>query len=481
MSQALTRLKWAAASCTAALGGLALMPEPAAAHGLVGRADLPIPAWLFGWAAALVLLVSFVALATLWKDPQLEADDDFRPLPEWLSFPLVNPVTEAFAALAGVALLALIVWSGLAGVQTPQENFAPTFIYVLFWVGLVPLSIAFGDLFRAFNPWRAIGRAAGFVASRTKGRTRTPFRYPVWLGRWPAAAGLLGFAWIELAYSNGDDPSTLAIAALVYTAITLIAIACFGTQAWISRGEAFSVYFNLFSRLSPLTTREGRLGLRRPLSGIAALEPLPGTVALLVVMIGNVMFDGASEGKPWVDVAPDIQDFFVDLGFSLGTSLELTFSVGMMIALAIVTTVYTIGVAGVRAIDHRPTVSVTRKFVHSLVPIAAVYVLAHYFSLLAYNGQAIASLSSDPLGKGWDLFGTAGSTIDYGIVGATAIWYVQVGTLVAGHVCGLLLSHDRALVLYGKARAATTSQYCMLAVMVAFTTFGLFLLSQANR
>jgi hypothetical protein len=475
------RLPRIAVTFAAVLGAFLAVPVPAAAHGLTGRADLPIPEWLFAWAAAIVLVASFVSLAVLWKSPQLEDHDGFRPLPERLSHILLNGVTEAFAALLGVVLLVLTVWSGLAGVQAPQENFAPTFVYVVFWVGLVLLSIAFGDVFRAFNPWRAIGRGAGFVTRRLTGRMQPPFRYPGWLGRWPAAAGLLGFAWLELAYSRGDDPSTLAVAVLVYTAITLVAMACFGTEAWISRGEAFSVYFNLLSRISPLTVERGRLGLRRPLSGMSTLEPLPGTVALLIVMIGNVMFDGASEGDPWVGIAPDIQSVFVDLGFSLTTSLELTFSVGLLIALGIVTAIYAIGVAGVRAIDHRPTVTVARSFVHTLVPIAAVYVLAHYFSLLAYNGQAIAFLSSDPLGNGWDLFGTAGGTIDYGIVGATVIWYVQVGVLVAGHACGLVLSHDRALALYGKADSATASQYWMLAVMVAFTTAGLFLLSQANR
>jgi hypothetical protein len=453
---------------------------PPIAHGLVGRADLPIPAWLFGWAAAVVLIVSFVGLAALWQRPQLE-ENGVRPLGRRLSSALVNPVTDAIAGLVGVALLVLTVWSGLAGVQEPQDNFAPTFVYVVFWVGLVPVSIVFGDVFRAFNPWRAIGRAAGFVVRRPTSRMGPPFRYPDRLGRWPAAAGLLGFAWLELAYSNGAHPSTLAVAALVYTAITLAAMACFGAEAWSSRGEAFSVYFNLFSRISPLTVTRGRLGVRRPMSGITSLEPLPGTVALVIVMIGNVMFDGASEGKPWVDVAPDIQDSFVDLGFSLGTSLELASTVGMLLALGIVTAIYTIGVAGVNLLDQRPQVTIARSFVHTLVPIAAVYVLAHYFSLLAYNGQAIAHLSSDPLGRGWDLFSTAGSTIDYGIVGATAIWYVQVGVLIAGHVCGLVLAHDRALALYGQARTALRSQYWMLAVMVAFTTFGLFLLSQANQ
>jgi hypothetical protein len=475
------RRKRVAASSAAVLVAALAMPDPAAAHGLVGRADLPIPAWLFGWAAAVVLIVSFAGLATLWRDPKLEGDGDFRPFPEGLSSALLNTGTEVCAGLVGVVLLVVTIWSGLAGVQSPQDNFAPTFVYVIFWVGVVPASIAFGDVFRAVNPWRAIARGAGFVATRVGGRLPTPFRYPDRLGRWPAAAGLLGFAWIELAYSNGDDPSTLAIAALVYTVITLVAMACFGIETWSSRGESFSVYFNLFSRLSPVAVRDGRLGIRPPLSGITRIVALPGTVAMLVVMIGTVMFDGASEGSPWVDIAPDIQDFFFDLGFGPIAALELTLTVGMGLALTLVTLIYAIGVAGVRTVDNRSWVSVARAFAHTLVPIAAVYVLAHYFSLLAYNGQAIAFLSSDPLGKGWDLFGTASSSIDYSLLSASVIWYVQVGVLVAGHVSGLVLSHDRALALYGKARAATTSQYWMLAVMVAFTTFGLFLLSQANQ
>ena len=84
--------------------------------------------------------------------------------------------------------------------------------------------------------------------------------------------------------------------------------------------------------------------------------------------------------------------------------------------------------------------------VHSLVPIVAAYVVAHYFSLLAYNGQDVLRLLSDPLGDGSDLFGTAQNTIDYSVVSATAIWYVQVVALVLGHVAALVLAHDRALV-----------------------------------
>jgi uncharacterized membrane protein YjfL (UPF0719 family) len=471
----------AIAAATLALLGTLLGPTVALAHGLVGRADLPIPAWLFGWAAAVVMVVSFVGLAALWQSPQLETNSGFRPAPDWVSYTVVNTATEIAAGLIGVALLVATIWSGLAGVQLATANFAPTFIYVIFWVGLVPLSLLFGDVFRAFNPWRAIARTAGFVASRVAGPLPKPFAYPAWLGRWPAAATIFGFAWIELAWVNGQDPKALASAALLYSVVTLIATAVFGTEAWFRWGEGFSVYYNLFSRISAVEVRHGQLGFRRPLSTLCRLDPVPGTVALLIVMLGTVAFDGASQGPQWAKLAPHLQNFFGKLGFSPGDALELAFTVGMVIGLAVIALIYVGGIAGVRTVDRRPFPDVARTYVHTLVPIAAVYVFAHYFSFLIYNGQAIAFLSSDPLGKGWDLFGTAGRTIDYGVITAKGIWYVQVGVLVAGHVSGLILSHDRALALYEKARVATQSQYWMLAVMVGFTTFGLWLLSQASQ
>jgi hypothetical protein len=139
---------------------------------------------------------------------------------------------------------------------------------------------------------------------------------------------------------------------------------------------------------------------------------------------------------------------------------------------------YRCGAAGMHDVDRtHPTGELTARFAHTLVPIALAYVVAHYFSLLAYQGQAVDYLVSDPLGNGSNLFGTAAMGIDYTWVTATGIWYVQVGALVLGHVAGLTLAHDRALATYREPRTATRSQYWMLAVMVAFTSLGLWLLS----
>jgi hypothetical protein len=451
------------------------------AHGLVSRADLPIPEWLFGWAAAMVLVVSFVALAVLWPKPRLQ-DAGWRPLPRAVSRVVTSPPVEVLCGLIGVGLLVAVVYAGLRGTQSASANFAPTFVYVIFWLGLVPLSVVFGDVFRAFNPWRAIGRAVAFVARvAARGDLPAPLVYPARLGRWPAAAGIFAFATLELVASNGDRPENVAIATLVYSGLTFVAMALYGVEAWIERGEAFSVYFNLFSRLSPFERREGELGLRKPLSGLPALEPLPGTVALLAVMIGSVSFDGASEAPLWTGIAPDIAEIFGDIGFSPSAALEATFALGLLAAVAIVYALYRLGIVGARTVGGGFDANrLAGEFIHSLVPIALAYVAAHYLTLLLFQGQAIAFLASDPLGDGSDLFGTADQTIDYGVIGANATWYWQVGFVVAGHVAALTLAHDRAIAIYKVARQAVRSQYWMLAVMVAFTSLALWLLSQAN-
>ena len=121
-----------------------------------------------------------------------------------------------------------------------------------------------------------------------------------------------------------------------------------------------------------------------------------------------------------------------------------------------------------------------RAFVHTLVPIAFVYVVAHYLTFLVFEGQAIVYLVSDPLGEGWDLFGTATASIDYGVLSQNDAWYLQVGFVIAGHVAGLVLAHDRALSLFSDSRLALRSQYWMLGVMIGFTTLALWLLASAQ-
>ncbi len=118
------------------------------------------------------------------------------------------------------------------------------------------------------------------------------------------------------------------------------------------------------------------------------------------------------------------------------------------------------------------------EFLLSLVPIAFVYELAHYFSLLVRDGQYAIPLLSDPLGRGWNLVGTVDYVPNLAIVTPNTIWYVQAAALVAGHVAGLSVAHDRAVDVFADRHDALRSQYAMLALMVLYTVGGLWILSR---
>ncbi len=448
---------------------------PLFAHGIVGRADLPIPGTLFGAAAALVLVVSFVALALGWTRPRLAT------LPERRLFGLPLAVDVVLGAL-GVAVFAVTVFAGLAGSDEQSANLAPTAVYVLFWVAVPIASLAFGDVWRLLSPWRALGRLIGWFGSNVT-ELPEPIPYPARVGRWPAAFGLFCFAICELCWASATEPGPLAILMLVYMVVMLVGMSVYGVEPWVRNADAFGVLWSLIASLAPVGRREdGVLYLRVPTAGAAQLAPIIGTAAVAVVSVGSTGFDGAKEGALFNGLAQDFQDIFTKVGLSLGSALELGFVVGLAAAVLLVGAIWTAGMAGMPLARGYPDrAGLARAFAHTLVPIAAGYLFAHYFSLLAYNGQDLWRLASDPLGNGSDLFGGANSSIDYGVISATGIWYVQVGALVIGHVAGLMLAHDRALEVYGSPRAATRSQVVMLALMVAFTCLGLWLLSAALR
>lgn len=454
------------------------LPASAQAHGIVGKADLPIPVWLFSWTAAIVLVVSFVALSTMWLSPQLQREHRRRLV-------RLPRVLDLLGGAFGVFLFGVVVWSGYAGAQVANANFSVTFIYVIFWVGGPVASVLFGDVFGVLSPWRACGRAlAALVRLARRGNGEPPLRYPAWLGMWPAVAGIVGFAWMELVYvlPDRDQPSTLASLSLAYFVTMLVGMLAFGVEQWTAQADAYGVYFKLMSKLSALVRDEdGVLYVRRPLSGVTSLPVGVGTVAMVCTLIGTTTFDGFSNGGVWRNTEPDLQSLFANLGFNATPAQELAYSVGLVACILLVAGVYRLGVLGVRSVSKRyGTSELTHAFLHSLVPIGFAYVVAHYFSLLLWQSQAMVYLASDPLGNGANIFGTASFQIDYHLISYTGIWYVQIAALVTGHVGGLVLAHDRALVLYRNPREAVRSQYWMLAVMVAFTSFGLWLLSDVG-
>src|SRR5262249_4277819 len=157
--------------------------------------DLPIPAWLFAWGASIVLIVSFFALSAAWREPRFE-DEHWRPLEARLSRALLGLPAQIVCGAVGVFLLGVAIYSGLRGTEAPDRNSGITFLSVTEWLGSPLFSVFLGNVFKPFNPWRAVGRVVGGAFEAIAGQRFAHARYPEAIGRWPAAIGLMAFVWL---------------------------------------------------------------------------------------------------------------------------------------------------------------------------------------------------------------------------------------------------------------------------------------------
>ena len=457
-----------------------ILPLPLA-HGIGQIQDLPIPRWMFYYAASLTLILSFVALGVLWKEPRLTTGEQGRPLADHWQRLVLWPGWRIIFGAFSTGLLVVVWLAALVGRPDAADNIAPVFIWVVFWLGLVPLIVVFGNLWSVLNPWRAVADALAWVWARL-GRSWEPAAtYPERLGRWPAAALLLAFATLELAWPRSAEPRTLALAIVVYSWITWAGMLVYGRRAWLENGEAFNVYFGLLSRISAFAVHEvdgrRRVVVRPPLSGLALGDARHGTVAFVSVMLGSVAFDGLSRATWWQDRLYNVEARYIVESPTKADFASLGFNfLGLVVAVCLIGLFYSLAIVAAKAIGHTE-VPLAGAFIGSLVPIALAYVVAHYFTLLVETGQDTVYLVSDPFGKGWDLFGTADFQPSRNVFSPNTVWYVQVGVLVLGHVLGLVVAHDRAISLFSSARTAVRTQYAMLALMVLYTCTGLWLLS----
>jgi hypothetical protein len=329
-------------------------------------------------------------------------------------------------------------------------------------VGLVPASVLLGPVWRWLNPLRLLHAALHRAARLDPVTGALPL--PLGVGWWPAAAGLLAFTWLELVHPDSATLPTLRVAIGLYAALHLLAGTVYGSH-WFDRGDAFEAWSGLFGRLSPLGRHpDGTRVLRSPLSGLDALEPAPGLVATVIVMLGSTAFDGMAGSTSWVRFAQ-----------SSPLQRPLVGTAGLLVTVALVGGLFVACTAAAGVLAGCGGGGMPAAFAHTVIPVALGYVTAHYYSLLVLEGQRAAVLLTDPLGIGANWLGTAGRAADPTLVDPRIVADVQVLAIVIGHVLAVVLAHDRAVRLFPPGRAVI-SQIPLLVFMVTLTCLGLLLL-----
>lgn len=432
------------------------------AHGVGGAQDLPIPASFAVLGAGVALAVSFVVLTIAWRHPRFSAARHGTPLP--LSADAIVTSRWAHLALrtAGMAMFAYVVWIAVWG---PDLLTNPIFgiVYVLLWVGLVPASLLLGPIWRAMNPARTIHD--GIVRLAGPPLREGAFRLPNWVGYWPASAGLFIFVWMELVYENGTYLGPLRLWIVTYLVVVVLGAVLWG-ERWISRADPFEAYSTLVSHLSPIGRRpDGRLVVQNPLDHLDGFQPSPSRLGIVAVLLGSTAYDSFSRSIHWLNFL----DWVAIDSTVLGTLTLLGFCVfvaGTFAAAAMLTPL--------PATTSR--LALPSLYAHSVIPIIIGYVIAHYASLLLEYGQQVMIQLSDPMGNGANLFGTADRQVDYFLSSnPSSLAMLKVIAVVAGHVVGAVAAHDRASKLLPQDHRVT-GQLAMMAVMIIYTTGGLFLL-----
>ncbi len=378
-------------------------------HGVGGQTDLPIPFEYAAIGGAWALTASFAVVVLAWKQPRFSDPGPIGP-------DVDLPPRRGWLAVVGLLVAAWIGGSLFLG-SAQQVVGAVEFFYTWWWVGLVPLALVAGPVWRDLSPWRTV---AGWIS-------RNGLReYPAAWGYWPAAIGLFSFVWLELASPEPGSVTTVRTWVVAYSLVTVFGGVVFGPR-WFDRADPFDVYSAIVA------------SLRRGLRGLPRIPIDRGLVAVVAVLLGSTAFDSFSASSVWQSRTPTtLADSAMLLVFAL--------VVGISFCLA---------VRPGRPLD----------FVHTLVPIVVGYIVAHYATYLIEKGQRsiihLLGLDADP-----NLWLSLHPSV---------VATIKVLAVVGGHVVAVVASHDRALAVLPD-RQRLTGQIPLMLLMVGYTFAGLYLL-----
>ena len=467
-----------------------MVPLGAEAHGFGRLYNLPVPFWLYAWAATAALVLSFLLVAFFASSPSTASPPTTRDISHagWVrALRRLLPALKLFSVL----LLLLCIATALFGNRDPFRNFSMTFFWVVFLLGVTYLTALLGDFYAVLNPWRVMTDALGRIV---RGYARGRVRYLASWADWPALLLYLIFIWFEL-FGLGR-PVPLAKLLLAYSALNIVGVWLIGSAAWFRHCEFFAVFLRLIALMAPLDYRPGAAGergslyLRTPFAGLLQQRPESlSTVVFALAMLSTTAFDGLRATQSWVylfwsdptgivtalagarpvAVYASLRSWYVGWEtFWLITSPFLY--LGAYLAC--------IALAKRLTRSPRPVHELALDFGFTLLPIAFVYHLTHYATLVLTQGLKIISLASDPFGWGWNLFGTATLLKAPILPGMGLVWHAQVGLILFGHIASVYVAHLVALRVWPTRRKALLSQLPMLALMVIFTVVGLWIIAQ---
>jgi hypothetical protein len=215
----------------------------------------------------------------------------------------------------------------------------------------------------------------------------------------------------------------------------------------------------------------GRIATQAPSTSLEHPHHKRGQVGFVIAMLSTVLFDGLHGGSGWLLfekfmhqwISPQLEPNGYLVG-CLGLIAVWLFMLWGYILIGRITA-WTSGTGRDWA----------GPLVISLIPIAIAYNVAHNFSSMVIQGQSFVQLLSDPLGRQWNLLGTATWYPDIGLLDAQVTWYIALTSIVGGHMVSVVMAHRLAWRLSPhRLLQATLPLTCW---MLALTALSLYILA----
>ena len=422
-----------------------------------------------------------------------------------------------------------VIYAGLFGNQNPARNIAPILTWNIWWMSLIFLAFFLGQSWCTICPWMA---TPDFF-QRLIGKTRK-FRWPKSLRNIYSALFLfVAMTWIELVYDAPYNPAltaSMGLAMVVFATLSLI----------FFERKSFCRYGCMVGRVTGIFGTTGLLAFRRDDSmtcktcesqacyhGSDKGLPCP-TFEFMGAMNDNsncTMCTECLHTCPHDNILVEWRTPFTDLlgphrrrmdesiflisilGISIFHGMEMvpfwrtsifdpfwkflsenlfdpgfltTYSLIMFGFLGAIYFVFWFFVALSRKVSGNLVYN-TRTFFISFayvtLPISLAYHLAHNSLHFFYEGSKLVRLLSDPMGWGWDLFGTANAPLTM-LIPMPILWAFQIFCMIAGLFVSVALVSQGVRRMIGNRTQIVRAKIPLIIMLAVFSSLCLWLLFQ---
>ncbi len=490
-----------------------------------------IPAWMAIAGVVVIIIVSHLFLSKK-RDALIERPRYWRF--NVLSLPFLKALVKKqyFPMLlqgASIVAMLLVIGAGFWGTQRAGMNIGPIITWTWWWALLIFMVLGFGTAFCSICPWEGLSSLITSLSFSSRKKALGSDRaWPKWMRNiFPALLLFILLTWIELGLDITQSPMITAVLATMFVSMVILAALFYDRRGFCRYACLVGRITGIYALFAPVEVRsistdackscttkdciKGNdesvgcptnlfpsklqentyctmctecirscphdnmtINIRPPATDLMSKFKFRADEAILAItLLALTSFHGITMTPMW-----DTTNNWLRAEFGL-TSIPL-FTFLMLVAVIVPIGIFMLSARMARTLSGSTENSTKQIFIayaYAVLPVALFYHLAHNSMHFFMEAQHIIPVLSDPFGWGWNIFSTASKTYDP-LLPMTVVWWMQLVFIVIGHIYGVVIADRIAKRLYAEHKQALRSLIPMLVVMIVYSIYSVWLISQ---